>query len=89
MSRRPGIGANARTYWRSWRATAVWHGTEVSVPRYLHEAYKGNASDAELEALKREKEEWVATFDRPPEELKAMAAIALAKHSAKKERRTL
>lgn len=60
MSRRPGIGGEARKYWRSWRKSAVWDGKEVRVPRFLHEEYKKRATPEELEALKQEKDAYLA-----------------------------
>lgn len=54
MSRRPGIGANARQFWRSWRTTAIQDGYETKVPRYLHEAWKAHATQEEIEQLQYE-----------------------------------
>lgn len=90
MSRKPGIGAGARDqFWRSWRDHAIWHGREVPVPRYLHEGFKRNATPEEVEALSRERAEFIARLDNDPERLKAAAAIALHRHSVKSERRKL
>lgn len=55
MSRRPGIGGDARRHWRSWSESAVWRGDPVPVPRFLHEAYKLRASDEEYAALQERK----------------------------------
>lgn len=55
MSRRPGIGANARKHTHSWRAYAIHNGTQVPVPRYLHEAWKKQATPEQLEELKLER----------------------------------
>lgn len=49
MSRNPGIGSSSRAYWQSWRTTAIHHGKPVPVPRYLHQAWKDNASPQQLE----------------------------------------
>lgn len=48
MSRRPGIGARARKYWRDWRAKAHHDGSTFKAPRYLHDAWK-RAVGAEAE----------------------------------------
>lgn len=60
MSRQPGIGGDARKFWRSFRDSAMWEGTPVRPPRFLHEAYKANASPSELEALQQERDEFYA-----------------------------
>lgn len=57
MSRNPGIGGEARKFWRSWRKTALYNGREVPVPRFLHEAYQQHATPLQLETLKKEKEQ--------------------------------
>lgn len=54
MSRRPGIGGEARVHDKSWRRSAVWDGREVPVPRYLHEAWKASATPEEVAALQAE-----------------------------------
>jgi len=90
MSRRPGIGGDARKYHRSWRKTAIWDGREVRVPRFLHEAYKKAATPEELEALQREKDEYLASLplDAKTRE-KAGEIIACRKNQLNLERRTL
>lgn len=55
MSRRPGIGSSAREHWQSWRTAAVVGGRKVPVPRFLHEAYRDNASFVQLVDLETEK----------------------------------
>lgn len=58
MSRRPGIGARARTRHRnSWRKVAVLNGQTMSVPRYLHEHWKQTATPNEKDQLQIEKEQ--------------------------------
>lgn len=56
MSRRPGIGGHAREFAKSWRSSAIWHGKEVPVPRYLHQAWKDQASPSDLLSLEEEKQ---------------------------------
>lgn len=55
MSRRPGIGHQAKQYLNSWRLYAVKDGHKMPVPRYLHEAWKQQATTQELEQLTYEK----------------------------------
>lgn len=90
MSRRPGIGGDARKYWRSWRKTAIWDGKEVRVPRFLHEAYMKNATAVELDALKAEKDSYLAAvpLDAKLRE-RAGEVIANKRVAIKKERRSL
>lgn len=52
-----GIAGDARKYWRSWKDFAVKDGKPVPVPRYLHEAWKANVSDQEIEAHQAERRE--------------------------------
>lgn len=54
MSRRPGIGGAARRFVSSWRKHAILDGRAVGVPRYLHEAWVKQATDAELDSLRSE-----------------------------------
>lgn len=90
MSRRPGIGGDARKYWRSWRKSAVWDGREVRVPRFLHEAYKAKATQGELEALKVEKDTYLASISLDAKQReKAGEEIALRRLQLRQETRTL
>lgn len=87
MSRRPGIGANARKHWQSWRKTAVHNQQEISVPRYLHEAWKAHATDEMKERLTEEKYKDALSRDTTPERREAQKAIAQARHRRNEERR--
>lgn len=69
MSRNPGIGANAKRHWKSWRHEAVWDGHRLPVPRYLHEAWRTNATDQQLQALVREKLERALSRDTTKQQL--------------------
>lgn len=84
MSRKPGIGGDAREYWRSWRNSAIWGGREVPVPRFLHDSYLANASDAELSALAREKESAVFRGVRERSDGDAVARSILKLQSARR-----
>lgn len=95
MSRRPGIGGEARKHWRSWRNSCFWHGREVPVPRFLHDAYKLHASPLQLQQLQNEKDEKsraVPTgyhLDYQHNQLKAKALLALRKHEHQSEKRSV
>nr|QJB20336.1 MAG: replication initiator protein [Microvirus sp.] len=95
MSRRPGIGGEARKHWRSWRNSCFWHGREVPVPRFLHEAYKLHASPLQLSTLQNEKDEKAKAvpkgfhLDSVANSLKAKGLIALRKHQHQTEKRAL
>lgn len=87
MSRRPGIGGDARAFRRSWRTSAIWDGREVPVPRFLHEAWKAGASDQELLELACEKRRKARPVDY--DRLRAAEQIARAKQSISLARRTI
>lgn len=55
MSRRPGIGSDARKFVSSWREYAVNDGIKMAVPRYLHDAWKASVDDEAIAVLKSEK----------------------------------
>lgn len=76
MSRRPGIGASARRHWSSWRHAAIWGGQEVPVPRYLHDAWKHQATPQQLQQLQEEQQQNALTRHI---DLEAVQAIALRK----------
>lgn len=57
MSRRPGIGANAKQWPQSWRSYAIQDGYRIPVPRYLHDSWKQQASAEDIELLQYEKQE--------------------------------
>lgn len=63
MSRRPGIGAEARRFIQSWRMYAIKDGHKMPVPRYLHEAWKQQATKQEIEDLAYEKYKLTLTRD--------------------------
>lgn len=71
MSRRPGIGAHAKQWPQSWRAYAVHNGIQQPVPRFLHEAWKAQATKEEIEQLQYERAE--LTLRRDITELHLMA----------------
>lgn len=87
MSRRPGIGGEARQWVNSWRNYAVHNGQQMPVPRYLHNAWKDQATDIELEDLIYEKHQLSARKDTSTERLQAAEQIAIAKQIFQSERR--
>lgn len=89
MSRRPGIGGQARQYTNSWRSHAVLNGTPQAVPRYLHDAWKQAATPEQIEQLAYETYKRTLTRDNTPERLKAAEQIAISKQTLQAERRTL
>ncbi len=91
MSRRPGIGGEARRWAESWRLYGVHNGTRMPVPRYLHAAWKDIATDDQLEELLTEKQNLSISLqrDHSPESLRAREKHAQAKQALKAARRTL
>lgn len=59
MSRRPGIGHNAKQWPQSWRLYAINNGYKMPVPRFLHEAWKAQATKEEIEELEWEKQKMI------------------------------
>lgn len=89
MSRRPGIGGHARQWANSWRLFAVSNGTKLAVPRFLHEAWKQQATPLDMEDLLFEKANLAASRDTSVERLKAAEAIAVSRQSLQGSRRSL
>lgn len=87
MSRRPGIGGDARIYRDSWRKSAVYHGREIPVPRFLHNAWRETATPEQIEQLHRERMEIVRDSSKP--RLAAAEAMAKAKQTQQAQRRKL
>lgn len=55
MSRRPGIGGEARQHTMSWKDHAVMNGVRIPVPRFYHDAWKAQATPEQIEQHKYEK----------------------------------
>lgn len=89
MSRNPGIGGSAREHWQSWKETAIHMGREIAVPRYLHEAWKANASPAMKEALEHHRYEKSRSRDRSKERREAGELLAAARLNLQARRRKL
>ncbi|AXH76699.1 MAG: replication initiator protein [Microviridae sp.] len=87
MSRRPGIGGDARRFTSMWRRSAVFRGKEVPVPRFLHESWKEQATADEILFLEeeRKREMRVMSWD----EIKASERIAEVQMEHTLSRRSL
>ena len=88
MSRNPGIGANAKQHTQSWRAYAIHHGRQIPVPKYLHEAWKQQATAEDIETLEYEKlQNRIRKTPITPALLAAAEAIAIKTQEIKAARR--
>lgn len=73
MSRRPGIGGHARQWPSSWKEYAIYDGIKIPVPRFLHDAWKTQATQEEIEQLAADK--LARAESKPLPDLEAQAAI--------------
>lgn len=89
MSRRPGIGGHARHWPESWREFAIYNGHKVSVPRYLHEAWKANSTPQDIEQLAQEKHDLLTRYRRTTAQRIAGEKIAIARHELSRQSRKL
>lgn len=89
MSRRPGIGGHARQWVNSWRLFAVNNGKTMPVPRFLHQAWKDQATPSELESLFYEKQLLASKRDSSEPRLKAAELIQISKQSLQSKRRKI
>lgn len=92
MSRRPGIGGEARKHTQSWRLFAIQNGQKMPVPRFLHESWKATATAEQQEQLNYEKhlirKQIVRADNRSFKEiLAANEKLAVAKQALKAEKR--
>lgn len=87
MSRRPGIGASAREHWRSWRSFAVLGGNPMPVPRFLHQAWRDQASPEDLRVLEEEKLDAFNPSRMTDYALRAREAIAISLSSINADKR--
>lgn len=90
MSRRPGIGGDARKYQQSWREYAVHNGVKMPVPRFLHEAWKKTATETEIAENRAEKKARAEARNITLQMLTANEAIAISRQAisdAKRHRR--
>lgn len=89
MSRKPGIGGTARKWADSWRMYAIHNGRQIPVPRYLHEAWKEQATTEQREELLYEKSQIALRRHTTTEQLAAAEQIAVAKQAIQADRRKL
>lgn len=89
MSRRPGLAAHAKQYTDSWRLYSIQNGFKKPVPRYLHEAWKAQATPLQLEELEQEKYELTNTHRYNAQQLNAQEKITQAKHAITAARKQL
>lgn len=89
MSRRPGIGYHAKKFHESWRLYAILNGYRIPVPRYLHEAWKNNATPGQIQELKELKEQIATTRDTREETLLSQEKHYLALQSIAGDNRRL
>lgn len=88
MSRRPGIGGEARQHTTSWRLLAIHNGQRMPVPRFYHEAWKRTATAQMLEALEYEKQQHrQGKQPTTPERLAAEEQITIARQALKAAKR--
>lgn len=87
MSLKPGIGGEARRFTQSWRAYAVNNGITMTVPRYLHEAWKKTATPEQIEQLANEKYETMKNKMKTTQERKNEEQLAIAKQQDKARKR--
>lgn len=89
MSRQPGIGGAARHHTDSWKNYAIHNGTMLAVPRYLHEAWKAQATEEQKEQLAFEKETLRQTRKTTLEMLDAKEKIMIKAQEIKAARRNI
>lgn len=89
MSRRPGIGANARQWPQSWRLFGVHNGVRLPVPRYLHQAWQDIATNLQTEDLDYEKSQLKLSRNREltPASLASAELLAQARHNLASDKR--
>lgn len=89
MSRNPGIGAHARQWVESWRLYAIKDGHKMPVPRYLHEAWKAQATPEQQEELTREIQQLTLNRNKTEYTLNAEEKIESARQAIQADGRKL
>lgn len=90
MSLKPGIGGAARDkFTQSWRSFAVHNGTKQPVPRFLHEAWKKQATTQQLEKLEEEKNEIRKKHGKTETQRRAEELIALKEMEMRRDKRRI
>lgn len=89
MSKKPGIGGAARQWAKSWRLYAVKDGHKMPVPRFLHEAWKAQATTIQKEELDYDKYTLSLDNDTTEYTLRAKEKIAEAQQQETARKRHL
>lgn len=89
MSRQPGIGGTARRHANSWRQYAIHNGAKIRVPRFLHEAWKQQATPEQKEELEYEKYKKSLTRHITKQQLQAQELIQKKHQELKAQKRKL
>jgi len=89
MSRRPGIGGNARQYVNSWRLYAIQNGHKMPVPRFLHEAWKQQATPYEIDQLLDDKDKINNRRDTSEYHIRAAEEMAVARQALRAAKRKI
>lgn len=82
-----GIGGHARQWPQSWKLYAIHGGNKMAVPRYLHEAWKKQATPLQQEELLEEKIQYALTRHTTPATRHAEQQIAEAQEQQRQQRR--
>lgn len=89
-----GIGGHARKWPESWRLYAIDNGTEIPVPRYLHESWRQQATPEQILQLREEKIQIIKqkqpeTLKRYQQQQEARIRNAQAKHKEQQQKRAI
>lgn len=87
MSRKPGIGGEARRYSSSWRDRAIYSGSPIPVPRFLHQSWLATSTPSAIAKLQAEQ-----LLQRQPlirDRLLSQDIISHARHTLLSEKHTL
>lgn len=84
-----GIGRHGKKWLQSWRLYAIKDGHKTRVPRYLHNAWKNQATPLQLEELENEKYELTKLNTTPEYTRKAQEQIAKTRQQQQQLKRRL
>lgn len=94
MSTNPGIGAHAKQWPDAWRLYAINNGQQVPVPRYLHDSWRKQATEQQLQQLREEKiqkirQQQPETLHRYQQQQEARKRNAQARQKEQAEKRAI
>jgi hypothetical protein len=89
MSRKPGIGGEARKYKDSWREYAIFNGQKIPVPAFLHKAWKDAATEEQINALQETKTKYSKLQNLTLQHLANREQNALAQKALSADKRKL